>query len=100
MATWLVHRISGLLLIVLLATKLVSGLFMLPEEDPSWALPLHRHAVLDIALIFLLCLHACFGLKTVLFELGIFKEKLLAWAATVLALILSVAATAAYLWMS
>jgi len=98
--TWLVNRTSGLLLIILLGTKLVSGLFLLPEEKPSWAISLHRQAVLDIMLIFMLCLHACFGLKTILFEIGLFKEKLLAYAATVLSLILSVIAVMLYLWMA
>ena len=100
MGTWLVQRISGLLLIILVATKFVSGLFLLPETDPSWAVPLHRQAVLDITLIFLFCLHTCFGLKTILFEIGFFKEKLLAYGATALALTLSIIGTVLYLRMS
>ena len=100
MGTWLVKRISGLLLMILLATKLVSGLYLLPEEKPSWALTFHRQAVLDITLIFLFCLHTCFGLKTILFEIGFFKEKLLAYGATALALTLSIIGTVLYLRMS
>ncbi len=100
MGTWLVNRISGLLMIILLGTKLVSGLFLLPEEDPEWAMTLHRQVVLDIMLIFLLCLHACFGLKTILFEIGLFKEKVLGYAATVISLILSVIAVVLYLRMA
>ncbi len=100
MGTWLVNRISGLVMIILLGTKLVSGLFLLGEEDPEWALTLHRQAVLDIMLIFLLCLHACFGLKTILFEIGLFREKVLAYSATVISLILSVIAVVLYLRMA
>ena len=100
MGTWLVNRISGLLMIILLGTKLVSGLFLLPEEDPDWALTLHRQVVLDIMLIFLLCLHACFGLKTILFEIGLFKEKLLTYSAAVISLVLSVIAVILYLRMA
>ncbi len=100
MTTWLIHRISGLLMIVLFATKFVSGLLMLPEEEPSWVLPLHRASVLNIALIFLFSLHVCFGLKTILFELGLFKEKFLTYAATALALILSVVGMVVYLQLA
>ena len=100
MTTWLIHRVSGLLLIVLLGTKFVSGLWLLPEAKPGWAMALHRQAVLDVTLIFLFCLHLCFGLKTVLFELGLFREKFLAFAATAAALILGAAGTVAYLWMA
>ena len=100
MGTWLVNRASGLLLIILLGTKLVSGLYLLPEEKPSLALTLHRQAVLDVMLIFLICFHACFGLKTILFEIGLFKEKILTYSATVLALILSVTAVIVYLRLS
>ena len=100
MGTWLLQRISGLLLIVLMGTKFVSGLFLLPETQPAWALPLHRQAVLDITLIFLFCLHTCFALKTILFEIGLSKEKLLVYGATALALALSIVGTVLYLQMS
>lgn len=100
MGSWLAQRISALLLMILLGTKFVSGFFLLGETQPSWAVPLHRHAVLDITLIFLFCIHSCFGLKTMLFELGFFKEKLLVYGATVVALTLSLVATVFYLRIS
>ena len=100
MGTWLAQRISALLLIVLLATKFISGLFLLPETQPSWAAPLHRQGVLDITLIFVFCLHTCFGLKTILFEMGFFKEKLLVYGSTVLALVLGIIGTVLYLQFS
>ena len=100
MGTWLVNRISGLVMIILMGIKLVSGLYLLPEEKPSWALTFHRQTVLDVILIFLICLHACFGLKTILFEIGIFKEKILAYATTIISLTLSVIAVILYLRMA
>jgi succinate dehydrogenase hydrophobic anchor subunit len=53
--------------------------------------------VIDITLIFLFSLHTCFGLKTILYELGFRREKLLVRLATGVALILSVVGTVIYL---
>lgn len=100
MGTWLAQRISALLLMALLVTKFVSGFFLLPETEPAWAVPLHRQVVLDIALIFVFCLHSCLGLKTILFEMGFFREKLLVYGATTLALGLSIVGTVLYLRIS
>jgi len=97
MTTWLVHRITGLLLVVLFGVKFLSGFLLLPEAKPSWALFLHRQPVLDITLILLFCLHTCFGLKTILFEIGFRREKLLVRAAVAVALALSIAGAVAYL---
>ena len=100
MGTLLDNRISGLVMSILIGTKLISGLYLLPEEKPEWAMSLHRQTVLDIMLIFLLCLHACFGLKTILFEIGLFKEKVLAYAATILSLVLAVISVIVYMWLA
>jgi hypothetical protein len=53
--------------------------------------------VIDITLIFLFCLHSCFGLKIIIYELGYRREKLLVRLATAVALILSVVGTVIYL---
>lgn len=99
MITWLIHRISGLIMIGLFAVKFVTAFYLLPDDKPSWAVFLHRHPALDISLIFLISLHTCFGLKNILFELGFRREKLLVYSAAVLGLILSIAGTVVYMRM-
>jgi len=100
MTTWLVHRISGLMMIGLFAIKFVTAFYLLPDEKPSWAVFLHRYPAVDISLIFLVSIHTCFGLKNILFELGLRKEKLLVYGATVVGLALSITGTVIYLRMS
>ena len=97
MITWLIHRISGLIMIGLFALKFVTAFYLLPDEKPSWAVFLHRHPAVDISLIFLMCHHTCFGLKTMLFELGCRKEKWLTYGATAVALVLSLVGTIIYI---
>ena len=97
MTTWLIHRITGLFMIVLFGIKFSTAFFLLREDKPQQAIFLHRHPVIDITLIFLFCLHSCFGLKTILYELGFRREKLLVRLATAVALILSVVGTVIYL---
>jgi len=100
MTTWLIHRISGLMMIGLFAVKFVTAFYLLPDEKPSWAVFLHRYPAIDISLIFLVSLHTCFGLKNILFEIGLRKEKLLVYTAAIVALTLSVAGTVVYLRMT
>ncbi len=100
MTTWLVHRISGLMMIGLFAVKFVTAFYLLPDEKPSWAVFLHRYPAVDISLIFLVSIHTCFGLKNILFELGLRKEKLLVYAAAIVGLALSITGTVIYLRMT
>lgn len=37
MTTWLIHRISGLIMIGLFAVKFVTAFYLLPDDKPSWA---------------------------------------------------------------
>ncbi len=97
MNTWLIHRISGLVMIGLFALKFVTAFYLLPDEKPSWAVFLHRHPAVDISLIFLISFHICFGLKNILFEIGLRREKLLVYGAAAVALALSVAGTIIYI---
>ena len=100
MITWLIHRISGLLMIGLFALKFVTAFYLLPDDKPAWALFLHRHPAVDISLIFLISLHTCFGLKNILFELGLRREKLLVYGATSVGLLLSIIGTVMYIRMN
>ena len=100
MTTWLIHRISGLIMIGLFALKFVTAFYLLPDEKPSWAVFLHRHPAVDISLIFLISLHTCFGLKTILFEIGFRREKVLVYVAAAVALTMSIIGTIVYMRVS
>ena len=87
-------------MIGLFALKFVTAFYLLPDEKPSWAVFLHRHPAVDISLIFLICFHTCFGLKNILFEIGLRREKLLVYTAAAVAIALSVAGTIVYVRMT
>lgn len=96
MTTWLIHRISGLVMIGLFAVKFTTAFYLLPDEKPSWAVFLHRHPAVDISLIITVSFHTCLGLKNILFDIGLRKEKLLVYAAVAVATTLSIAGTIVY----
>jgi succinate dehydrogenase/fumarate reductase cytochrome b subunit len=77
MFVWIFHRLSGLLLILLLGLK------------PDWALVLHTNPLSDTLIIVLIVFHAFYGLRTVIIDLGLQKEKLLFWIFTLLSLAMS-----------
>jgi succinate dehydrogenase/fumarate reductase cytochrome b subunit len=94
MFVWVFHRVTGLLLIPLLALKLVTAFFLMTKEQkPDWALVLHTNAFLDTALIVTVVTHAFYGLRTAILDLGVRRERALFWVFT----FLGTAATAALL---
>jgi len=97
MFIWLFHRISGLLLILLLGLKFITSFFLMTKEQkPDWALVLHTNAFTDTLLIILGVFHALYGLRTVIIDLGLRKEKLLFWIFTMLGLGMSAFLLAIY----
>jgi len=83
MFVWVFHRISGLLLIILLAVKFLTSFFLMTKgQKPDWALVLHANPFTDTLLIMTAVYHAFYGLRTVIIDLGVRKEKLLFWVFT------------------
>jgi succinate dehydrogenase/fumarate reductase cytochrome b subunit len=79
------HRMSGVLLVALLFAQLVTGFFQASASnaEPVQAIAgLHRHAVLSCLLVFFATFHALYGVRTILLDLGMRREKLLFWVAT------------------
>ncbi len=90
MFVWVFHRISGLLLILLIGIKLSTSFFLMTKEQkPDWALVLHTNPFIDTLLIISVVFHALYGLRKVAIDLGLRKEKLLFWVFTLLSLVLS-----------
>ncbi|NOR21615.1 MAG: hypothetical protein GQ476_02820 [Candidatus Aminicenantes bacterium] len=90
MFVWVFHRISGLLLILLIGIKFLTSFFLMTKEQkPDWALVLHTNPFIDTLLIIFVVFHALYGLRTVAIDLGLRKEKLLFWVSTLLSLVLS-----------
>ena len=90
MFVWIFHRVSGLLLIGLLGIKFLTSFFLMTKEQkPDWALVLHTNPLTDTVLIISIVFHALYGLRTVIIDLGVKKEKLLFWIFTILGTVLS-----------
>ncbi len=84
---WIFHRISGVLLIFLLAFQFSTGLLQAGSaqaESLKTAAALHRHAHVVYLLVFLVIFHGLYGLRTILLDLGLKWERLLFWSCTVL----------------
>ena len=90
MFIWVFHRVSGLMLILLLGIKILTALFLMTKgQKPDWALVLHTNPFMDTLLIISVVYHALYGLRTVIIDLGLRKEKLLFWVFTGLGCVLS-----------
>jgi len=86
MFVWVFHRISGLLLILLLGVKFLTSFFLMTKgQKPDWALLLHTNPLSDTIIIVAGVFHAFYGLRTVISDMGVKKEKLLFWIFTLLA---------------
>jgi succinate dehydrogenase/fumarate reductase cytochrome b subunit len=83
MFVWVVHRVSGLLLVLLIGLKFFTSFFLMTKgQKPDWALLLHTNPLTDTFLIVAGVYHAFYGLRTVIIDLGVRKEKLLFWIFT------------------
>jgi len=90
MFVWLFHRITGLILIVTLSLKFLTSFFLMTKDKkPDWALVLHTNPLTDVLLLLSVIFHALYGLRTVIIDLGVRKEKLLFWIFTILGVVLS-----------
>ncbi len=97
MFVWVFHRISGLLLIVLLAIKFLTSFFLMTKgQKPDWALLLHTNPLTDSLLIVAGVYHAFYGLRTIVIDLGVRKEKLLFWIFTSLGTVAAAALLVVY----
>jgi succinate dehydrogenase cytochrome b556 subunit len=88
---WIFHRVSGAVLIVLLAFQLTTGFFQASYANSDMVktmADLHKHRVLNCVMVFLVVFHALYGLRTMLLDLGVKAEKPLFWACTILGSVL------------
>jgi succinate dehydrogenase/fumarate reductase cytochrome b subunit len=82
--------LSGLLLILLLTVKFLTSFFLMTKgQKPDWALLLHTNKLTDSFLILAGVYHALYGLRTILVDLGLRKEKTLFWVFTALGTLVS-----------
>ncbi len=92
MFVWLFHRISGVFLIALFATKIFSSFFLYTKDKkPDWALGIHRNPVMDILILVLFTFHSMYGLRTIAVDFGYKKEKQLFWLSNILGCLISAA---------
>src|SRR3989339_1308559 len=95
MFVWIFHRVSGLLLIVLMGLKIYTGFGILGKYGEKLIEPmrvLHHHMLLDTLIIGLFIYHALYGLRTCLIDLGMRGEKMLFW-------IFTIAGTIVFIWL-
>ena len=91
MFVWVFHRVSGLLLILLLSLQLVTGFFQASTSNSNLvvtAASLHKHAVLNCLMVFLFIFHSLYGIRTILMDLGLGREKLLFWCSNALGVVI------------
>ncbi len=94
MFVWVFHRVSGLLLILLLSIQLTTGFFQASTSNSELVATmagLHKHGVLNCLMVFLFVYHSLYGIRTILMDLGLGREKLLFWCANALGLAIFVA---------
>lgn len=101
MFIWLFHRISGVALILLFGTKILTSYFLFTKEaKPDWALSLHRNPVLDVLILVLFTFHSVYGVRNILLDFGYRNEKRLFFFSNFFASIISFVLIVIYFWVS
>lgn len=100
MFVWVFHRISGLLLILLVGLQIVTGFSQANSTETDIAqvaAKLHNHPLLICLLVFLFTFHSLYGVRTILMDVGLRREKAVFWGATLLGIVFFSAFLAFYL---
>lgn len=69
---------------------------MTKNKKPDWTLVLHTNPLTDTLLIIAVVFHALYGVRTVIIDLGLRREKLLFWVFTVLGVVITAALIVVY----
>jgi succinate dehydrogenase cytochrome b556 subunit len=91
MFVWIFHRVSGVLLIFLVAVQLATGLVQASTANAAWLqtmAELHKQPTLNCLMVFLFTFHALYGIRTILLDVGVRAERLLFWACTIAGVVL------------
>lgn len=88
MFVWLFHRISGFILLVLVGIKILSGYGLTGELNFPRSDFFHTNGVIDIFIIFLFIFHSLYGVRTLLIDMGLKRERALFWASSAAALVI------------
>lgn len=91
MFVWVFHRISGVMLIFLLFFQLLTGFFQASTSNLALVKSmagLHKQTFFVSVLVFLVIFHASYGVRTILMDFGVKREKLLFWVCTAVATVL------------
>jgi len=97
---WVFHRVSGVALIFLIGFQLFTGFFQASaasSESIRIMAGLHKHAAVNCLTVFLFVFHALYGVRTILLDLGLRREKLLFWVCTVAGCVLCLAFSVVFL---
>jgi len=98
---WVFHRISGVLLTILLPLQLVTGLSQADAGNIARSrlmADLHGAGFLNFLLAFLVIFHGVYGIRTILLDAGVGREKALFWVCTALGALLFIGF--GWLWMT
>jgi succinate dehydrogenase hydrophobic anchor subunit len=87
---WLVQRLSAVLLFLLIPVKIYTGWAARGKvpELPDWlgsGRKVHLNATIDILLLLFFLLHAFYGLRVILIDLGAIREDRWFWRTLTLA---------------
>ncbi len=83
---WVFHRVSGVALIFLIGFQLFTGFFQASaasSESIRIMAGLHKHAAVNCLAVFFFLFHALYGVRTILLDLGLRREKRWFWVCTV-----------------
>jgi len=99
MFVWLFHRISGCILIFLIGCQIITG-FTATEGATNpfqqFLVAWHKSPIAINLLTVLFIFHSMYGLRTILVDLGMSKERQLFWILTPLGAVLYLGFVLAY----
>ena len=90
MFVWIVHRLTGILLFIMISIHIVAGHVLAGKYKSVFTdafAKYHKDPLYNSIILLMFVFHSLYGLRTIIIDLGFKREKLLFWSFNVVGLL-------------
>ncbi len=90
MFVWIVHRITGVLLFIMIGIHILAGHVLAGKYTNVFTdafAKYHKDPLYNSIILLMFIFHSLYGIRTIIIDLGFKREKLLFWSFNVIGLV-------------
>jgi succinate dehydrogenase cytochrome b556 subunit len=90
MFVWIVHRVTGILLFVMISIHILAGHVLAGKYQNIFTdafAKFHKDPLYNSIILFMFIFHSLYGIRTMIVDLGFRKERALFWSFNIVGLV-------------